>query len=236
MERKEFLKMGLSSLEFMAIAPLVIHCKTASVDTNGTVNANGSTNGSSPTDCVTSALGEEGPFPTHSPANYGIKDITADRKGVKLTANFTIKNKNNVCGAIEGAFVDIWHCDADGNYSEYGGLTSAHFLRGRQITDANGLVSFASIFPGWYNGRAVHIHLHIYDKSGKSLLISQVAFPATVCDTVYTTATSFYKKGKADTSNESDNVFKNTLSTLLGTVSGNINDGYLMSHNFVINA
>ncbi len=160
-----------------------------------------------------------------------------------MTANLTIKNKNTSCGNLQGVIVDIWHCDADGNYSEYGGTgmqstnyTAVSFLRGRQTTDTNGKVSFGTIFPGWYNGRAVHIHVHIYDANGKSLLVTQIAFPPAICDTVFTTATSFYKKGKADTTNERDNVFSDGFTTELGGLTGSVTDGYVLSHTIVVNA
>ena len=55
--------------------------------------------------------------------------------------------------------------------------TNVHFLRGRQTTDANGQVTFTSIFPGWYNGRATHIHVHVYSANGTSLKVTQIAFP-----------------------------------------------------------
>ena len=239
MERKEFLKLGLSSLGLMTVAPLIIACKSSSVEvvpTGVSTSGTGSTNGSSATDCAINPTETAGPFPTKDPASFVIKDIKAGETGVNMIANITIKNKNTGCGALQGAIVDIWHCDADGNYSEYGSLTSSHFLRGRQTTDANGLVSFATIFPGWYSGRAVHIHVHVYNASGKSLLVTQIAFPATVCDTVFTTATSFYKKGKADTSNERDGIFNDGYSTQLASISGDITNGMVMNHNIVVSA
>jgi protocatechuate 3,4-dioxygenase beta subunit len=137
---------------------------------------------------------------------------------------------------LQAAIVDIWHCDKDGNYSEYGGsgmqsanLTSVHFLRGRQTTNANGLVSFTTIFPGWYSGRAPHIHVHVYSASGSSLLVTQIAFPTNICDTVYTTATNLYTRGKQDTSNASDNVFSDSLANELATVTGSVSAGYALT-------
>jgi protocatechuate 3,4-dioxygenase beta subunit len=247
MERKKFLKFGLSSLGLMTIAPLLITCKSSSVDavttTTGSSTTPGSTNGSSASDFTVNPSETEGPFPTHTPASYVIKDITSGRAGVGMFTNITIKNKNNSCANLAGAVVDTWHCDADGNYSEYGGsgmqatnYSSVHFLRGRQTTDANGLVSFSSIFPGWYSGRAVHIHVHVYNTSGKSLLVTQIAFPATVCDTVFTTVASFYKKGKADTTNEKDNVFSDGYSTQLASLSGDITNGFTLTHTIVVSA
>ena len=80
-------------------------------------------------------------------------DIASDRTGVGLEVQITIQNKNNNCEPLAGAMVDIWHCDKDGYYSEYGGtglqptdMTAYHFLRGRQSTDGYGLAAFASIF------------------------------------------------------------------------------------------
>jgi protocatechuate 3,4-dioxygenase beta subunit len=239
MERKDFLKLGLSSLGMMTIAPLIIACKSTTVEANtatGVTDGTGSTNGSSASDCTLNPSETAGPYPTKDPASYVIKDIKAGETGVNMIANITIKNKNTGCGALQGAIVDIWHCDADGNYSEYGSLTSSHFLRGRQTSDANGLVSFATIFPGWYSGRAVHIHIHVYNASGKSLLVTQIAFPAAVCDSVFTTATSFYKKGKADTTNERDGIFSDGYTTQLAGITGDITNGMVMTHNIVVSA
>ena len=244
MRRDQFLR---KSIGMIAIAPLATsllsYCKKDPEGGTDTTTTTGSTNGSSASNCSITKSETEGPFPTHNPASYVLKDIRSDRSGVLLNALITIKNKNNNCTALEGALVDIWHCDADGNYSEYGGtgmqstnLTNVHFLRGRQSTDTTGIAGYSTIFPGWYSGRAVHIHVHIFDKSGKSLLVTQIAFPATVCDTVFTTATSFYKKGKADTTNERDNIFSDGYTDELASLSGNVIDGYTLTHTIVVNA
>jgi protocatechuate 3,4-dioxygenase beta subunit len=111
-----------------------------------------------------------------------------------------------------------------------------HFLRGRQTTDSNGLVGFTSIFPGWYPSRAPHIHVHIYNASGTSLLVTQIAFPADVTDTVYTTATQYYTKGEQDTSNTADSIFSNSIANELATVTGNVTDVYVLTHTIVVNA
>jgi protocatechuate 3,4-dioxygenase beta subunit len=170
-------------------------------------------------------------------------DIRSDRTGVDLTVNITLQNKNNNCEPLSNALVDIWHCDKDGNYSEYGGTgmqstnyQSVHFLRGRQTTDSTGLVSYKSIFPGWYSGRAPHIHVHVYDSTGKSLLVTQIAFPTDICNAVYTTATQFYTRGTQDTSNASDNVFADSLANELATLTGSISNGYVLTHAIVVSA
>ncbi len=243
MQRKEFLRRGLLGLGMFAIVPLVSACsKTTDIVADSTVSTTGSTNGSSASNCSVTPSETIGPFSTKNPTNWVRKDIRSDRSGVVMAANITIKNKNTSCAALAGAMVDIWHCDADGNYSEYGGsgmqatnYTAVSFLRGRQTTDANGLAAFTTIFPGWYNGRAVHIHVHIYDKSGKSLLVTQIAFSPAVCDAVFTTATTIYKNGKSTTTNERDNVFSDGFATELASVSGSVKDGYVLDHTIVVN-
>jgi protocatechuate 3,4-dioxygenase beta subunit len=245
MERKHFLKNGLAALGLAAIAPLASSCKkdTDVIADTDTTSGTGSNSGTTSGTCTVSPTETEGPFPTKAPSSLVTKDIRSDRTGVPFTINITINNKNNNCAALAGAIVDIWHCDKDGYYSEYGGTgmqsvnyTSVHFLRGRQTTDANGLVSFTSIFPGWYSGRAPHIHVHIYNASGKSLLVTQIAFPTDVCDTVYTTATQYYTRGKQDTSNARDNVFSDSLASELATISGSVAQGYVLAHTITIAA
>jgi protocatechuate 3,4-dioxygenase beta subunit len=234
MQRKDFLKNGLKMIGLAAVAPLAISCAKETLDatTSGTGIGTGSTGA-----CAVSPSETAGPFPTKTPSSLVTNDIRSDRTGVPFTINITINNSNASCAALAGAIVDIWHCDKDGYYSEYGGtgmqsanFTSVHFLRGRQVSNANGLVSFTSIFPGWYSGRAPHIHVHVYSASGTSLLVTQIAFPTDVCNTVYTTATNYYTKGKQDTSNAADNVFSDSLASELATVSGSVSAGYVLSH------
>jgi protocatechuate 3,4-dioxygenase beta subunit len=237
MERKHFFKNTLAVLGLAAIAPLAGACnKEDLIKTTETDTGTGTT---TPGACTTTPSETAGPFPTKSPSSLVTNDIRSDRTGVPLTVKITINNRNNSCAALAGAIVDIWHCDKDGYYSEYGGtgmqsvnFTSVHFLRGRQTTDANGLVSYTTIFPGWYSGRAPHIHVHIYSASGTSLLVTQIAFPSDICDTVYTTA---YSRGKQDTSNASDNVFSDSLASELATVTGTVAAGYVLNHIITVN-
>ena len=113
--------------------------------------------------------------------------------------------------------------------------TKEHFLRGRQTTNADGVAAFTSIFPGWYPGRAPHIHAHIFDKNGKSLLITQIAFPEEVTHKVY--AQGVYKDhGLPDTSNTSDNVFNGSLANEMASISGNETDGFVLMHSIYVKA
>lgn len=246
MERKHFLKNGLAALGLAAIVPLANACKkdtSGSTDTD-TTSGTGSTGGASSTTCTTSPTETEGPFPTKSPSTLVQSDIRSDRTGVAFSIKIYIKNKNASCAALAGALVDIWHCDKDGNYSEYGGTsmqstnyTAVHFLRGRQTTDSNGLVTFTSIFPGWYTGRATHIHVHVYNSAGTSLLVTQIAFPEGSSSAVATVngsggTTYGYTKGMTGyTYNAADNVFSDDTAGLeTSVVSGSLSGGYTLTH------
>ena len=248
MERSEFLKRGFGSLlGLVAVSPLLGACSSTTVDpvssTTGTTATSGSTNGSSSSNCSVTPSETDGPFPTKIPANFVRKDIRDGRTGLAMTMDITIKNATARCAALAGALVDVWHCDKDGYYSEYGGsgmqsvnFQTVDFLRGRQTTDANGVASFTTIFPGWYSGRAPHVHVHIYSATGKSLLVTQIAFPYSVSNTVYTTAQAQgYTKGVQDTTNEKDNVFSDGFTTELATLSGSISAGYSLAHTIVVN-
>ena len=236
MERKDFLKNGIAALGSTFIAPLFIACSKDTATTTDAITSSLSSATTSGT-CTVSPTETAGPFPTKTPSSLVSSNIVSDRSGVPIAIKITINNNNNNCAALAGAIVDIWHCDAAGNYSEYGGggmqstnYTSVHFLRGRQTTNANGLVTFTSIFPGWYSGRAPHIHVHVYSASGSSLMITQIAFPTDICNTVYTTANDYKSRGTQDTSNASDNVFSDSLAHELATVSGTVAAGYTLTH------
>ncbi|WP_288927759.1 intradiol ring-cleavage dioxygenase [uncultured Maritimibacter sp.] len=106
-------------------------------------------------------------------------DITEGRAGVPL--DMAIQVVDVACDPIADARVDIWHCDAEGNYSGYaqnaGGDTAGEtFLRGTQISDARGVVTFRTIYPGWYPGRTTHIHYKVF-LDQRTVLTSQVFFP-----------------------------------------------------------
>ena len=241
MERKLFLRNGLAALGIAAVVPLANACKKSSGS-----DSSSTTSGSGSSSCTATGSETAGPYPTVTPSSYVRSNITDGQTGVALTIKITIKNLNNSCAALSGALVDIWHCTALGYYSEYtdtpgGGYatvdyTASHFLRGRQTTDANGLVTFTSIYPGWYSPRAPHIHAHIYNSSGTSLLVSQIAFPTDISDTVYTTVSPYSNRGKQDTANSADMVFSDSLSTELSTVTGSVSAGYVLTHTIYVSA
>lgn len=238
MERKEFLRtLGLAGFALAGLK-IIDACSTD----DGTATATTATNTSGSGDCVVAPTETAGPFPTHSPASLVATDIRADRTGIPLAVTIAVKNTNNSCTAFANAIVDIWHCDKDGNYSEYGGsgmqstnYTNVHFLRGRQTTNTNGEVAFTTIFPGWYNGRATHIHVHIYNTAGTSLLITQIAFPeganSAVVQVNASSANGYTKGMSGYTYNVNDNVFSDdSTGVQIAGVSGSVANGFTLTH------
>ena len=228
MERSTFIKKSIGFIGMSLIAPVL----------EATDNKSSCTVANSET---------AGPFPTLNPATLQKTNIVGSRTGVPFTIAINVKNVNNSCAALPNVIVDIWHCDKDGYYSQYGGTsmqtvdyTGENFLRGRLVTDANGNVTFTSIFPGWYQSRATHIHVHIYDSSGNSLLISQIAFPegsGSAVETVNAATSYGYTKGmNGYTYNSSDNVFSDGTATEMGTINGSLSNGYILSWDAYVNA
>lgn len=189
--------------------------------------------------CTLTATETDGPYPLYAILTNSIltrQDITEGKTGVPLTLTITLDDLGNGCTPISGAGIYIWHCDKDGVYSGYAtstnaGSTSTTFLRGVQVTDANGQVTFTTIFPGWYAGRITHVHAQIYLndelQQGAAVATTQFAFPVDITAAVY--ATSLYTKGQntSVTSFSADNVFSDGTSTEMLALSGNATDGYV---------
>ena len=159
--------------------------------------------------------------------------------GVPLTVELTILDADKDT-PLAGAAVYLWHCDAEGRYSLYSdGVTDENYLRGVQAADANGKVTFTSIFPAAYMGRWPHIHFEVYSSlteataAGKISATSQLAFPEDVCNTVY--ATDGYDgsaQNMQQTSLDDDNVFGDDDGVhQLATVTGDVTSGYVAKLN-----
>ena len=144
---------------------------------------------------------------------------------------------NNSCSPLTDAQVDIWHCDAQGAYSgvsdQGSDTTGQQFLRGYQLTDANGAVQFQTIYPGWYSGRAVHIHFTIRTKGAAGedyQFTSQFFFDDTLTDQVHALE-AYASKGQRDTRNSSDNIFGGGGDQLLLNLQGDTTNGYTAAIN-----
>lgn len=120
--------------------------------------------------------------------------IAEDRPGLPITLGFRIQDE--LCEPLSGAIVDIWHCDAGGNYSGFDAdpehkagtkrvrATDTRFCRGSQTTNAQGIAQFSTIFPGWYAGRTTHIHVRVYLPDGRAFT-TQTTFDEPTRDGVY---------------------------------------------------
>jgi protocatechuate 3,4-dioxygenase beta subunit len=155
------------------------------------------------------------------------------REGVPLTFNINVASLGeNSCTPIQGAQVDVWHCDAQGQYSGVSDqrfdTTGQQFLRGYQRTDAKGAVQFLTIYPGWYSGRAVHIHFTIRTTGANAAdyqFTSQFFFDDTLTDQVHAVQ-PYAGKGQRDTRNDTDNIFNGGGEQLLLNLQGDTTNGY----------
>jgi protocatechuate 3,4-dioxygenase beta subunit len=147
--------------------------------------------------------------------------------GATLTLDWIVSQADgSACIPMEGVVVDVWHCDALGVYSGVSG-NSGNFLRGFQRTDANGHASFTTVYPGWYQGRAVHIHFKIRtdpDAEAGFEFTSQLFFDDELSRTVYATGV-YAQKGPQDQPNESDQIFNQSGGATLLAVTQD-GDGY----------
>ena len=165
--------------------------------------------------CIVTPAETEGPYFVDEKLNRA--DIRVDpsdgsvRPGVPLQLRLSLASVASSCTALQGAQVDVWHCDALGLYSDVSAEQSVgkRFLRGYQTTDANGVVNFTTIYPGWYSGRAVHVHFKIRTFSGSQKTLeftSQLFFDDSISDAVYTQS-PYSTRGARDTRNAADIVY-----------------------------
>ena len=135
------------------------------------------------------------------------RDIREGHPGTLLTLNLKVLDASTY-KPLKGAAVEIWHADAAGDYSGFGGGASSRtFLRGVQKTDAAGLAVFKTIYPGWYQGRAVHIHVKVH-VGGSVVHTGQLFFPDSLTDTVYR-ASPYAARGARQVWNADDSIFVN---------------------------
>lgn len=139
-------------------------------------------------------------------------DITEGRAGVPLRLRMQVVDEK--CAAIDGARVDIWHCDALGLYSGYRGqgdnrdidTSGETFMRGTQFADANGIVAFDTVYPSWYSGRTTHIHFKVFISESEALT-GQLYFPDAVSEYIFTNIAPYNQRnGKRDTLNATDGI------------------------------
>lgn len=174
-------------------------------------------------------------------SSFGTSTGTA--QGVPLTVTLTLLDNANGCTPLAGAAVYAWHCDREGRYSMYdSGLQNENYLRGVQEADANGQVTFKTVYPGAYSGRWPHIHFEVFESmsnataAGQVLAVSQIALTEAACKEVY--ASAGYESSAQNfprTRLKSDNVFGNDGGIYqLATMSGSAAAGYAAGLNVTV--
>jgi protocatechuate 3,4-dioxygenase beta subunit len=131
------------------------------------------------------------------------QDITEGRAGVPLRLMLQVVTVD--CRPVQGARVDVWHCDALGVYSGFGGADGETFLRGTRMTGGDGVARFDTIWPGWHRGRTTHVHYKVL-LADRSALTSQVFFPDEVSAAVHGSAEPYAARGLQDTPNAADGI------------------------------
>lgn len=199
-----------------------------------------------------------GPFPADSSNGVNVLNLTGvvrgdittsfaglsgTAAGVPLTIALTLVSASS-CAPLANRAIYLWHCDRGGLYSLYSaGATNQNYLRGVQQTDANGKVSFTSIFPACYAGRWPHIHFEVYPSlasattAANKVATSQIALPKAICDEVY--ATTGYSQSVTNLSRISlatDGIFSDGSSLELATMSGTVASGLTATLTIGVNA
>jgi protocatechuate 3,4-dioxygenase beta subunit len=180
-------------------------------------------------------LTESGVVRSDIRSSFGSASGVAD--GVPMTMKLTVRDTANGGAPKAGAAVYVWHCDREGLYSLYSdGATDQNYLRGVQEADADGVVTFTSIYPACYSGRWPHVHFEVYPSlaeataAGSQLATSQIALPADVSAEVY--ASDGYEQSVRNLSQvslDTDMVFSDGAELETPSVSGSVSDGYVVA-------
>lgn len=233
---KEMSRREAIGLLAAAGAGAMLGCGGSASTTTATTTASTTANSS----CTVTPEGEEGPyFVDDSATGFARSDIRSNldgstiQDGIPLTLNIYTYDSEKSCAAMANVQVDIWHCNGSGVYSaeDVEDTSGETWLRGYQLTDSNGLVTFKTIVPGWYAGRTTHIHLRLrstYDSTTTGgTNTTQLFFPQDVIDTINTTISPYSAEGTNPTTNANDHVYSGeTDGANLLTLNGDNSSGY----------
>lgn len=255
MDRRDLLKL-LGGVGVVTLVGCATSSKSALRSATSTTGSTGSTTTPSagPSSSSTTPIPEEtaGPFPGDGSNGPNVltedgvvrRDITSSfgsasgvAEGIPTTVKLALVD-SSTGKALAGAAVYAWHCDREGRYSLYSdGVTEENYLRGVQAAGGDGTVTFKTIFPACYSGRWPHIHFEIYralsdaTSAGDPIATSQLAIPATTCDAAF--AVAGYEQSVSNFGQitlDSDSVFGDDGGVHeLATVTGNVDDGYVMN-------
>ena len=205
-----FLAACVSNSTSTTIAGSSTTSTTSSPTTTVTVASTGTT-AITAIDCVLVPEMTEGPY--YLDLDLVRSDITEDRAGAPLALSIVVASMEG-CTPIQDAAVDLWHCDAEGIYSGFvaastgqgSGTDDSIFLRGTQLTDANGQVTFQTLYPGWYQGRTVHMHMKVH-VGGSQIHTTQLFFDDAFTDQVYSSNEPYSSRNNRDMLNGKDGIY-----------------------------
>jgi len=187
---------------------------TSPSTTSGPTTTSSAVEAADLTGCVLATEMTQGPY--YLDLDLVRSDIAEGRPGAPLTLTLQVVG-STTCAPVEGATVDIWHSDATGLYSGFVDASAAAnggsdttddgtFMRGTQITDSSGKVTFQTVYPGWYRGRTVHIHVMVH-VAGQVVHTGQLFFDDTTTDTVFAATEPYSSRGQRDTRNSNDGIY-----------------------------
>ena len=195
---------------------------TATVEPETTTSPDTASRFGEESNCTLTPEMTEGPF--YFDADKIRSDIRDGHEGTEL--QLALRVRDSECRPLANAVVDLWHCDAAGSYSE----EDDPFLRGAQVTNKDGIAEFTTIYPGWYQGRTVHIHAKVHLDSS-TVLTTQLYFDDTVTDRVFAAA-PYDTRGEREVRNDGDGIFDMALVLDLSREG----DGYLGTISFDVAA
>jgi len=239
--RRDILKLGV-----VGVSALLAGCLPATVTSTSTISGSNDVcpptipsetagpypaDGSNASNQSLNALALSGIVRSDIRTSLGTKNTAP---GIPLNIEMTLVNTNNNCAPLAEYAIYAWHCTRDGNYSMYSAATvDEDYLRGVQVTDSDGKITFSSVFPGCYLGRWPHVHFEIYPSLEKAtgannvVHTSQLALPEEVCNAVY--GTSGYETSARNfpqISLVTDNVFSDGYNEQMAALSGDVTTGY----------
>jgi len=225
-----FGSLGLGSVAAACSRRLSNTGSSPSASATGSTASSGTTSSAAPS-CVLTPEVTEGPY--YLPLNLVRTDITEGQEGVPLRLELQVVDANS-CQPIPGAVVDIWHANALGVYSgvvpagpnSTAPSTSGTFLRGVQNTDSNGIATFLTIYPGWYMGRAVHIHVKVH-LDDQTVHTGQLFFQDSLTSSVYRSASPYKTRGQPDVTDAADGIYRQAGSSQAILAMKRQGSGYL---------
>jgi protocatechuate 3,4-dioxygenase beta subunit len=229
-----------SKNETCSLTPSLIEVEGTPQQTEGPYFVDNMPNRSEITTDTTTGTVEEG-IPLRLVIN--VYDVDGDDSG----------SNEGSCDPLRGALVDIWHSDSQGIYSgiQQQGTPGQNYLRGNQVTDENGTVQFTTVYPGWYEGRAIHIHIKVRTFEGSNETFewtSQFYLNDSITEQVHSQP-PYSDHGQPDITNEEDGIY--TGASTDGLIQSNTGEhlmlnmtrageeegqGYLGRFNVVVNA